>query len=270
MMNLIHHKNDFDIEASWTFCASGHGKGPSDGIGATVKSTANRSILTSGTTLSFPKDFFNFTKKMNEEAVKSKCASEPPINAYYLNSTTIDNTTKTLLSDRFKQLNGKKYSFCILRRKIFFLGRIIDIRQFHQFDPKDQYTIFCRKTSNSLIVEEFTLRTNTTDEQNEYLREIKTIEDISINQIVIFKHGEKHHLAKVIDIRESEKELIAQCYEPPISLSSYIRYFNEVKDNTNIPCKNTIASFIDPPVFGRRNQLSLSKEQFIDIQKFCT
>jgi hypothetical protein len=160
--------------------------------------------------------------------------------------------------------------FAYYVEKFFFLGRIIDIRQFHQFDPKDQFTIFCRKTSTSLIVEEFALRTNTTDVQNESLREIKTIEDISINQVVIFKHGDKHHLAKVTDIRESEKEIIAQCYEPPISLSSYIRCFNKVKDNMNVPCKNTIASFIDPPVFGRRNQLSLSKEQFIDIQKFCT
>jgi hypothetical protein len=270
MMNLIHHKNDFDIEASWTFCASGHGKGPSDGIGATVKSSANRSILASGTTLSSPEEFFNFTKKINEEAAKSKGTSELPINAYYLNSITIDNTTKALLSDRFKQLNGKKYSFWILRRKIYFLGRIKGIRQFHQFDPKDQFTIFCRTTSNSFIVEEFTLRTTTTDEQNESLQEIKTIKDISINQIVIFKHGDKQHLAKVKDIRESEKEVIAQCYEPPLSLSSYIRCFNKAKNDTHIPCKNITASFIHPPVFGRRNQLSLSKEQFIDIQKFYT
>jgi len=153
--------------------------------------------------------------------------------------------------------------------KISFLGRIKDIRQFHQFDPKDPFTIFCRKTSNSLIVEEFTLRTNTTDEQNESLRKIKTIQDISINEIVIFKHGDKQHLAKVIDIRESEKEVIVQWYEPPVSLSSYIRCFNKVQNNTNIPSKNIIASFIHPPGFGRRNQLSLSKKQFIDIQKFC-
>jgi hypothetical protein len=108
--------------------------------------------------------------------------------------------------------------FCILRRKIFFLGRIKDIRQLHQFDPKDQFTIFYRKTSNSLIVEEFTLRTNTTDGQNESLRQIKTIKDISIDHIVILKHGDKQHLAKVIDIREPEKEVIAQCYEPSLSL----------------------------------------------------
>lgn len=270
MINLIHHKNDFNIDASWTFCASGHGKGPSDGIGATVKSSANRSILTSNTTLSSAEDFFNFTKKMNEDAIKLKGANEPPINAYYLNSDTIDNTTKTLLSDRFKQLNGTKYRFWILRRNIFFLGRIKDIRQFHQFDPKDQFTILCRKTSNSMVVEEFILRTNTTDEENKSLQEIKTIKDISINQIIIFKHDDKQYLAKVIDIRELEKEIIAQCYEPPVSLSSYIRCFNKVKDNMNIPFRNIIASFIHPPVFGRRNQLSLPKEQFIDIQKFCT
>ena len=269
-MNLTHHKDDFGMEVSWTFCASGHGDGLSDGIGATVKSSANRSILTSGTTLSSVEDFFNFTKKMNEETAKSKGASEPAINAYYLNSTTIDNTTKTLLSNRFRQLDGKKYSFCILSRKIFFLGGIKDIRQFHQFDPKDQSTIFCRRAPNSLIVEEFTLRTNTTDEQNRSLREIQTVKDVSINQIVIFQHGDKQHLAEVIDIRESQKEVMAQCYEPPISLSSYIRCFNKVKNDTTIPCKNIIGSFIYPPVFGRRHQLLLSKEQFIDIQKFCT
>jgi hypothetical protein len=108
MMNLIHHKCDFGIEASWTFSASGHGKGPSDGIGATSKSSANRSVLTSGTILSSPKDFFNFTKKINEEAAVSKNLNEPPINAYYLDSITIENVNETLLSERFKQLNGKR------------------------------------------------------------------------------------------------------------------------------------------------------------------
>ncbi len=66
MINLIYHKNDFTIEACWTFCASGHGKGPSDGIDATVKSNANRATLTSDITLSFVEDFFNFTKKFND------------------------------------------------------------------------------------------------------------------------------------------------------------------------------------------------------------
>ena len=93
---------------------------------------------------------------------------------------------------------------------------------------------------------------------------------VSINQIVIFKHSDKHHFAKVIDIRESKKEVIAQCYEHPVSLSLYIRCFNIVTNNTNIPFEKNNCLFIPLPVFGRRNQLSLMKEQLIDIQKFCT
>jgi len=152
--------------------------------------------------------------------------------------------------------------------KYFLLGRIKDIRQVHQFDPKDEFTIFCRKTSNSLIVEEFTLRTNTTDEKKKSLQQIKTIKDISTDHIVIVDDIGKHYLAKVINIREPAEEVILERYEPSLSLSSYIRCFSRVKTNTNIPYKNIIAYFICPLVFGRRNQLSLSKEQFIDIQKF--
>lgn len=121
-----------------------------------------------------------------------------------------------------------------------------------------------------MIVEEFALRTNTADEQNKSLQEIQTIKDLSINQIVIFQHGDNQHFAKLLDIRESDEEVTAQCYEPPVSLSSYIRCFNGIKNNTNIQCKDILASFIHPPVFGRRNQLTLSKEQFIDIQRFFT
>ena len=37
MINLQHHRHDFNISASWTFSASGHGKGSRDGIGGVVK-----------------------------------------------------------------------------------------------------------------------------------------------------------------------------------------------------------------------------------------
>ena len=72
MINLQHHRHDFNISASWAFSASGrHGKGPCDGIGGAVKSGANRSILVSDTVISCAEDFFNFTKKFNEDAAKS-------------------------------------------------------------------------------------------------------------------------------------------------------------------------------------------------------
>ena len=60
----MHHKDDFDVEACWTFCVSGHGKGSCDGIGATVKSSANRPIPMSGTVLSTVDDFYCCKKNL--------------------------------------------------------------------------------------------------------------------------------------------------------------------------------------------------------------
>lgn len=43
--NLINHKKDFGIPAEWHFCATAHGKGACDGIGANVKRGAKRASL---------------------------------------------------------------------------------------------------------------------------------------------------------------------------------------------------------------------------------
>ncbi len=45
VLNLLHHNNNFCLKAVWTFFATGHGKGPCDGIGAAVKSTATLAVV---------------------------------------------------------------------------------------------------------------------------------------------------------------------------------------------------------------------------------
>jgi len=45
ILNVIHHKMAFDLDACWTFTATGHGKGAGDGIGAVLKSIARRTTL---------------------------------------------------------------------------------------------------------------------------------------------------------------------------------------------------------------------------------
>ncbi|XP_038055995.1 uncharacterized protein LOC119727986 [Patiria miniata] len=44
-INLCHHEEDFGVPADWHFFATSHGKGPSDGIGGTVKRLAARASL---------------------------------------------------------------------------------------------------------------------------------------------------------------------------------------------------------------------------------
>jgi hypothetical protein len=106
MYNLIHHKEDFDMEACWVFSASGHGKGPCDGIGATVKSTATRSVLTSGKAFLSVKDFYNFTKKFNDDVARVNHTAETPINVFHLESAVVERILQDLLTKRWSLLSG--------------------------------------------------------------------------------------------------------------------------------------------------------------------
>ncbi|CAF3895827.1 unnamed protein product, partial [Rotaria sp. Silwood1] len=71
MYNLAHHHVDFNIGASWTFSASGHGKGPCDGVGAVIKSTATQHIIKGGPNASFssPKQFYEWCVDKNDRLV---------------------------------------------------------------------------------------------------------------------------------------------------------------------------------------------------------
>lgn len=46
--NLIHHKEDYGVDAEWHYCVTAHGKSHYDGIGATFKREAYRTSLTLG------------------------------------------------------------------------------------------------------------------------------------------------------------------------------------------------------------------------------
>ena len=59
---MCHHKTDFDVNCSWYFFATSHGKSPCDGIGGTLKRVALRASLrrTTSNQIVSPEDFFNF------------------------------------------------------------------------------------------------------------------------------------------------------------------------------------------------------------------
>ena len=62
--NLAEHKNDFDVEADWSFSATGHGKGPWDGLAGSAKREAALESLrrSSMNPIQTPYDFFEFVK----------------------------------------------------------------------------------------------------------------------------------------------------------------------------------------------------------------
>ena len=110
LINLAYHKNDFDLDACWTFSATGHGKGPCDGIGASVKATATRKALISGVLLSSAEQFFQFTLNFNRTA----SATDPPIHAFYISATKVENTFNTVLTNRWAVLDITGITLTIL------------------------------------------------------------------------------------------------------------------------------------------------------------
>lgn len=127
MYNLAHHHVDFNIGASWTFSASGHGKGPCDGVGAVIKSTATQHIIKGGPDVSFssPKQFYEWCVDKNDRLViarprridTSKSMSikmpEPnrPIEVRWLSTDDVNNEFANYLKQRWHQLTTKGTTF---------------------------------------------------------------------------------------------------------------------------------------------------------------
>lgn len=59
MINLLFHDHDFGVPAEWHYFATAHGKGPSDGLGGTLKRLATRASL-QGTTIETPKELHDW------------------------------------------------------------------------------------------------------------------------------------------------------------------------------------------------------------------
>ena len=109
-MNLIHHKSDFGLDASWTFKATGHGKGAGDGIGAVLKSTARRATLSKNILMSNAKDFYEFSLKQQLETAKRFNKDIPGVHIFYLDSDEVEEVKNNYLKTRSEKLRvtGKK------------------------------------------------------------------------------------------------------------------------------------------------------------------
>ena len=113
IFNLIHHKIDFELEACWTFTATGHGKSAGDGIGAALKSTARCGTLSKNIMLSTAKDFFEFSQKQQLEIVKKSNRDNPAVDVFYLEADEVEKVKHNILNSRVEKLQS-------LRKKIIF------------------------------------------------------------------------------------------------------------------------------------------------------
>ena len=66
------HKEEYDIEARWNYLESGHGKGPCDGLGASIKRSADNAIKHGKANIQNAADFYQYATKTTEEGSKVK------------------------------------------------------------------------------------------------------------------------------------------------------------------------------------------------------
>lgn len=106
----MYHKKDFGLEAAWTFSATGHGKGPVDGIGATVKATATRAALQGRPNTNFQSalDFWSFTFDQND----CSQSNEPsPIECCFLAKEQVEKAARETLEKRWCRLTSTSIRF---------------------------------------------------------------------------------------------------------------------------------------------------------------
>ena len=113
ILNLIHHKIDFDLDACWTLTATEHGKCAGDGIGAVLKSTARRATLSKNILMSNTKDFYEFTQKQQLGTATRSNKDIPGVHVFFLESDEVEEAKNSYLKARSEKLRttGEK-CFC--------------------------------------------------------------------------------------------------------------------------------------------------------------
>lgn len=122
--NINYHNDDFQCDCEWNFFATSHGKGPSDGVGGTIKREARAASLRSidESLMNTPRDFFVWCKdKSNLKSIHFEYVTKLEYAA-----------TKNQLDKRFSGLKTVK-----------------NTRQIHQVMPnQDKHFIRTKKFSN--------------------------------------------------------------------------------------------------------------------------
>ncbi len=101
ILNLSFHEMDFGVPAVWTFTATSHGKGPVDGLGAAVKSTATRYLMRHG-----PEEAFKSAKEFYEFSKQRQQSSLSPIELLYAESNEITQLHAERNVNRWKNIKG--------------------------------------------------------------------------------------------------------------------------------------------------------------------
>lgn len=107
-----------------------------------------------------------------------------------------------------------------------------------------------------------------TEEKLLLLRQVNTFQDIAVHNFVIIERNDVRYLAQVLKINIVEDNLLIQSYKPPFPIQSHSTNLVKLGKNLNVDIQDVVACLAIEPTIGKRGQLPLSREQFIEIQNF--
>ena len=114
ILNLIHHKIGFGLDACWTFTATGHGKGAGDSIGAVLKSRARRATLSKNILMSNAKYFYEFTQKRQLGTARRPNKDILDVYVFFLESDEVQEVKNSYLkagSEKLRTTSEKDFCF---------------------------------------------------------------------------------------------------------------------------------------------------------------
>ena len=75
---ILEHEGLFNVRATWNYLESGHGKGPCDGVGGSVKRSADLAIK-KGLIIKTASDFYNWGITQEHSVVTYRLVSEEEV-----------------------------------------------------------------------------------------------------------------------------------------------------------------------------------------------
>lgn len=225
-LNLCMHKFDFDIDASWSFFATSHGKSPCDGIGGTVKrSTAMESLR---------RPFRNQIGSV--ESMMSHCKEAlPAIQCVELTRECIELTNEKL-QERFALASTIKGT-----------------RAFHYFKPDSSTKISMKRTSN----DEAFAHTCT------FAAPSITAPALSVGKFVAAVYDRKWYIGIISQLDSDTGDVFIKFMQPNGPSNAF--FWPKHEDECWIPNAHILCVVDSPNLASTRGQYSFPKEtiQFI-------
>lgn len=131
LANLMHHKEDFNIEAEWHFTATSHGKSTCDAMSAIVKCSARRASILEKRLITTPLEMFNYCHE--KQTKDNRCF-------LYVQKEKVAEIRGTL-SERYRNFEKipatrKQHAFKPAADGVLLMGRTSDANVYKQFNFK--------------------------------------------------------------------------------------------------------------------------------------